>query len=210
MEFESSFAVQAPAEEVWDAILDVERVAPCVPGAKVLQRTGDDAYEVAIKVKLGPITQQYRGEIEIVERDEQGRHATMRARARETRGQGSAEATTRMSLEADGDTTQGVIRTDLALTGKAAAMGAGMVGDVAGRITDQFAKNLAAMLAGPAPAPAAAPAAPPPPEAAETALPVLPVLGDVALQRARTPQGLTAGALVLLVVGYLLGRRASR
>ena len=69
MEFENRFAVDAPVERVWETVLDVERVAPCVPGAEVLDRTGEDRYRVGIRIKLGPIVQQYRGDVEIVERD---------------------------------------------------------------------------------------------------------------------------------------------
>src|ERR671934_171956 len=75
MKFENTFAVDAPIDEVYAALLDVERVAPCVPGAEVLERTGEDAYKVAIKVRVGPISMQYRGDVEIVERDESAHQA---------------------------------------------------------------------------------------------------------------------------------------
>jgi uncharacterized protein len=165
MEFQNDFDVKAPLDEVWDTMLDLERVAPCVPGAEVLERSGDDSYKVGIKVKVGPVSMQYRGEVEIVERDAASHLAVMTARAREARGQGTANANVRMSLSADGDMTHGSIATEVQLSGRAAAMGQGVIKDVSGKIVDQFAKNLAAMLVGgaeeAAPAEAAAAAAAP-------------------------------------------------
>src|SRR3954462_6778384 len=98
MRFENSFEVAAPLEEVWAALLDVERVAPTVPGAQVLERTGEDAYKVAIRVKVGPMSMTCRGEVEITERDEAAHRAVMKARAKESRGQGTAEAEVTMVL----------------------------------------------------------------------------------------------------------------
>ena len=69
MRFENEFEVPAPADQVYDALLDVERVAPCMPGAEVLKRVGDDAYKVGIKVKLGPMSMQYKGQVEMIEKD---------------------------------------------------------------------------------------------------------------------------------------------
>lgn len=147
MKFENTFAVQAPVEEVWTTLLDVERVAPCMPGAEVLERVGDNAYKVGIKVKVGPISMVYRGEVEIVERDDETHRATMRARAKEARGQGTATATIHMSLVEQPDATQATIETELQLSGRAAAMGRGVIGDVSQRLVQQFAENLAGMLA---------------------------------------------------------------
>ena len=151
MRFDNAFDVQAPIGEVWTAMLDVERVAPCVPGAEVLEQVSDDTYRVGIKIRIGPIVQQYRGEIEIVEQDESAHRAVMRARAREMRGQGRAEGRVELRLTEDGATTHGDMATEVTLSGPAAAMGRGLIQDVSARIVDDFAKNLAAMLAsGPA------------------------------------------------------------
>src|ERR687885_2172831 len=98
MRFENHFDVDAPIDRVWATVLDVERVAPTVPGAQVLERTGDDAYKVAIKVKVGPMSMTYRGEVEITERDEAAHRAEMKARAKESRGQGTADADATMAL----------------------------------------------------------------------------------------------------------------
>src|SRR5512134_506463 len=134
MRFENQFDVDAPIERVWDAVLDVERVAPTVPGAQVLERTGDDSYKVAIKVKVGPMSMTYRGEVEITERDEAAHRAVMRAKAKESRGQGTADADVTMTLTGDNGRTSATITTDVELSGKAAAMGQGVLQDVAGRL----------------------------------------------------------------------------
>src|SRR3954469_15942963 len=171
MKFENTFAVDAPIDEVYAALLDVERVAPCVPGAEVLEQTGDDAYQVAIKVRVGPISMTYRGNVEIVERDEANHRAVMRARARETRGQGTADARVNMTLTEQGpEHTQGTMEADVQLAGRAAAMGRGVIQDVSAKIVSTFSDNLEAMLSrrGAAPAEAPAPAAAQPAAAAGT------------------------------------------
>jgi carbon monoxide dehydrogenase subunit G len=172
MKFENTFAVDAPIDEVYATLLDVERVAPCVPGAEVLEKTGDNAYQVAIKVRVGPISMTYRGNVEIVERDDQNHRAVMRARARETRGQGTADARVELNLAQEGPTTNGTMVADVQLAGRAAAMGRGVIQDVSAKIVSTFARNLETMLSGAgaaaeaepatavADAPAAAPAAP--------------------------------------------------
>jgi carbon monoxide dehydrogenase subunit G len=148
VKFENTFEVDAPIDEVYATLLDVERVAPCVPGAEVLEKTGDDAYQVAIKVKVGPISMTYRGNVEIVERDEANHSAVMRARARETRGQGTADARVTLSLVEDGSKTKGTMVSDVQLAGRAAAMGRGIIQDVSAKLITTFSENLEAMLSG--------------------------------------------------------------
>src|SRR5215211_989782 len=147
MEFDNTFTVDAPIDDVWGAMLDVERVAPCVPGAQVLEQTGENAYKVAIKVKLGPVSMIYNGDVEVVEQDPGARRAVMSAKARESRGQGTADAKVEMRLSQQDGTTHGAIHTDVAISGRAAAMGQGIIGDVSARLIDTFAVNLAQMLA---------------------------------------------------------------
>jgi len=170
MKFENTFEVEAPIDEVYATLLDVERVAPCVPGAEVIEKSGDDAYTIAIKVRVGPISMTYRGNVEIVERDDANHRAVMHARARETRGQGTADARVNLSLVEDGSTTKGTMVADVQLAGRAAAMGRGVIQDVSAKIVSTFSSNLEAMLGGEgaaaeepaaaaAPAPAAAPLA---------------------------------------------------
>jgi carbon monoxide dehydrogenase subunit G len=149
MQFENSFDVEAPVDEVYKALLDVERVAPCVPGAEVLEQNGEDSYKVAIKVKVGPMSMQYKGDVEIVERDEASHRAVMRAKAREARGQGTANADVILTLAPEGDArTHGTMATDVQLSGRVASMGRGIIQDVSARIIDQFSANLAEMLGG--------------------------------------------------------------
>jgi uncharacterized protein len=206
VKFENTFEVDAPIDEVWQAILDVERVAPNVPGAEVLEKTGDAAYKVAIKVKLGPISMQYRGDMEIVERDEEAHRAVMRVKAKEARGQGGADATATIALAGD---TKGEITTDVRLSGRAATMGRGVVQDVAGRLIDTFASNLAQSLepaAAPPPEAPAPPPQPPPTPPDDNVLDVGDLAGSIAAERARDPR-LILLALALLV-GWLIARRA--
>jgi len=216
MEFENTFEVDAPIDEVYTALLDVGRVAPCVPGAQVYDRTGDDAYEVGIKVKVGPMSMLYKGTVEIVDRDPDAHTASMRARARESRGQGMADATVQMALATDdGTTTRGTISSDVKLSGRAAAMGGSVIGEVSGKLVDQFATNLEAMLSGegmatqpmptgetreqPTPAAAAAPAAStgaqPTPSAAAAAGPATPTAPPAAQPPAEA-DALEIGGLV--------------
>src|SRR4051795_12717732 len=164
MRFENEFEVEAPLDQVWDTVLDVERVAPTVPGAQVLERSGDDAFKVAIKVKVGPMSMTYRGEVEITERDEAAHRAVMKARARESRGQGTADADVIMQLDGSDGRTSATVTTDVQLSGKVATMGQGVLQDVSGRLVRTFAENLAAMLEGGAQAagPQAEAASPPP------------------------------------------------
>jgi carbon monoxide dehydrogenase subunit G len=229
MEFENTFLVQAPVDEVWDLLLDVERIAPCMPGAQVLEQTGDDAYKVAVKIRLGPMTMNYKGDVEILDKDASTRQATMRAKAKEARGQGTASADIRMALREQPGGTEASIITSMQMSGKAAAMGQGIIKDVAASLTDTFAQNLAAMVdRGGAPAPAPAPAsaaaaaapapdaatAPPPPppppsSPAGAALPVGTVVKAAALGRLRDPRTLGVLAAALAIGAFLLGRRRS-
>ena len=151
MKLDSTFTVTAPIEEVWKTLLDFERVAGCVPGAQVLNALSEDAYQVAMKVKLGPVTMQYKGQMEVVERDEREHRAVLKGQAKEARGQGTASATASLSLVEEGGRTRGTVAADVALSGRAAAMGQGVIGSVTEQMMAQFADNLQAMLdAGPA------------------------------------------------------------
>ena len=236
MRFENSFEVDAPLERVWETLLDVERVAPNVPGAEVLGRTGDNAYKVGIKVKLGPITMNYKGDLEIVERDDAAHRAVMRIKAKEARGQGTADADATTVLSGEGGHTNATITTDVRLSGRAAAMSRGIVQDVAGRLIDTFAENLQQMLAGkpaeaapaepapaaaePAPAAAAAagepaapqaaappPPPPPPPRREPEALDVGNLAGEVVAARLRDPRALALLLALAALLGFALGRR---
>jgi carbon monoxide dehydrogenase subunit G len=216
MKFENGFEVQAPIDEVWKTILDVERVAPNVPGAQVIERIGDDAYKVGIKVKVGPITMNYKGDLEIVERDDEAHRAVMRVKAKEQRGQGTADADSTMELSASDGHTMAKVTTEVRLSGRAASMSRGIVEDVSRRMVDTFAENLAQSLAEtpktesePAPPPppeAPAPPPPPPPKPREDALDVGSLAGDIATDRLREPRTLVIALALAALLGYLVGR----
>ncbi len=146
MEFANTFLVQAPIAQVWALLLDVERTAPCMPGAQVLEQTAERAYKVAVKVKVGPMTMNYKGDVEIVEEDEASHRALMRAKAKEARGQGTASADIQMFLREQHGGTEAAIVTTMQMSGKAAAMGQGVIKDVAAALTQTFAQNLQALV----------------------------------------------------------------
>ncbi|TFC22400.1 SRPBCC family protein [Cryobacterium glucosi] len=153
MQLDSTFSVTAPIEEVWATLMDFERVAGCVPGAQILNRLSDDAYQVGMKVKLGPVAMQYKGMMNVIERDADAHRAVFEGRAQEARGQGTAQGTATLVLtEADG-TTHGTVNADVDLSGKVAVMGKSIIGSVTDQMMALFAENLQAMLSE-APAPA--------------------------------------------------------
>lgn len=135
-------------------------VAGCLPGAEVLGKLSEDAYQLGVTVKLGPVTMGFRGHLDIAERDELHHRAVLSGQAKETRGQGTAKATATVTLTEVGGVTTGVIHTDLALSGKAAAVGKSVIGTVSEQLMKQFADNLQEMIDGLAAAgrPAEAPA----------------------------------------------------
>ncbi|AOT04461.1 SRPBCC family protein [Arthrobacter sp. U41] len=150
MQIDSTFSVVAPIDTVWDTIMDFERVAGCVPGAKILNKLSDDAYQVGMTVKLGPVNMQYKGLLNVVERNAEEHRAVLGGKAQETRGQGTAEATVTLLLtEEAGGTTRGTVNADLSLSGKAAAMGKGVIGSVTEQMMALFASNLQAMITAP-------------------------------------------------------------
>jgi len=169
MQLESTFSVVAPIGTVWDTLMDFERVAGCLPGAEVLAKLSDDAYKVGMKVKLGPVTLQYKGQLNVIERNAAERRAVLQGQAQETRGQGTAQATVTLRLSETGGSTTGTVSADLALSGKAAAMGKSIIGTVTDQMMALFAANLQAMVAEPATAAATAAAAVPAPAASQPA-----------------------------------------
>jgi carbon monoxide dehydrogenase subunit G len=146
MELEHSFSVPVPVERAWDVLLDVERVAPCMPGATLDSVAGDNVTG-KIKVKVGPIQMTYAGTARFTERDEAHGVVTLEASGKETRGAGTASASVRSELKPDGDQTHVTVHTTLNVTGKPAQFGRGVMAEVGGRLIGIFADNLAAMLA---------------------------------------------------------------
>src|SRR5215471_6098784 len=147
MDLEHSFTIPVPPEQAWQALLDVERIAPCMPGATVDSVDGD-VVKGRIKVKVGPVTMTYAGTARFVERDEQARAVTLEASGKETRGAGTASATIRSTLQDEDGQTKVVVHTTMSVTGRPAQFGRGVMAEVGGRIIERFAANLAALLAG--------------------------------------------------------------
>lgn len=145
MELEHSFTVPVPKERAWDVLLDVERVAPCMPGATLDSVDGDEI-RGKIKVKVGPISMTYVGTAQIVERDEKAGIVRLDASGKETRGAGTASASVRSLLEDRGQETHVTVLTTLNVTGKPAQFGRGVLNEVGGKLLGIFASNLAAML----------------------------------------------------------------
>ena len=147
MELKDSFEVPYPVGAVWDVITDVERIAPCLPGAQLTGSDGD-AYEGLVKVKVGPISSQYKGKASFTERDDDAHRLLMSASGRDTRGAGNASAEITVALESVTDTSTMVsVHTDLTITGKVAQFGRGVLADVSRKLMGQFADNLAALVA---------------------------------------------------------------
>jgi carbon monoxide dehydrogenase subunit G len=152
MELEHSFTIPVPPEQAWPVLLDVERIAPCMPGATVDSVDGD-VVKGRIKVKVGPVSMTYAGTAHFIERDDQARSITLEASGKETRGAGTASATVRSTLADEGGQTKVVVHTTMSVTGRPAQFGRGVMAEVGGRIIERFAANLAALLAsGSAPA----------------------------------------------------------
>jgi uncharacterized protein len=169
---EHAFEVAAPVETVWGFLLDLERVAPCLPGGEVTERVDDRNYKANVKVKLGPMHLTYRGDITIAEADEAERRTVMEAKGNEARGQGTARATITTRLAAQDGGTRAEVTTDLQLTGRVAQMGRGIVEDVSHRLLGQFAECLSERAAGEAPTSTAAAAAAPSASAEVRARPI--------------------------------------
>lgn len=232
MDLQNSFVVPAGIDQAWATLMDVERLAPCLPGATLESYEGDDATG-KVKVKVGPVQMTYTGKVHFVERDEATHRMVMDASGREARGSGTAAATATATLHDEGgDRTRVDVVTDLTITGKAAQFGRGVLQDVAAKIVGQFADNLAALMAAdavseqpPAPEPApgtatdsdsqAASAAPRP--SAPRPTPVLPHHDDAIdlLDTAGAPvlkrvAPILAAVTVVGLIWWLLSRRGRR
>jgi carbon monoxide dehydrogenase subunit G len=191
VDFTNEFRVSLPVEQAWALLTDIERIAPCMPGAQLTGVDGDQ-YDGVVKVRVGPMTVQYKGVASFEERDA-GRHtAALRARGRDVRGQGNADARITARLVPDGDGTRVTVETRLTITGKVAQFGKGVIEEVSKKLLTQFVDALEAQLAaekalspasapalyGGAPgsgAPAGQPTAPGAPRAVEPAAAVAPL-----------------------------------
>ena len=158
MELTNDFVVAVPVEHAWEVLTDVERIAPCLPGDELQEVEGDE-YRGIVKVKVGPITASYRGTARFEEKDPVAHRGVLRAEGRETRGQGNASATITAVLSPSGDGTKVEVVTDLAITGKVAQFGRGVLADVSGKLLAQFVHNLETMVLAPDASPAESEAA---------------------------------------------------
>lgn len=218
MKLDNGFDVPVSVEKAWPILLDLERIAPCLPGAVIDSADGDE-YSGRLRIKAGPITVSYVGTARMTSIDEGGRTVVMQAEGKEPRGSGTVKATITAHIGAAGSGSHVDVETELAITGKPAQLGRGLIAEVGGKIIDQFAGNLAKQLTdgGPAnpsarhsapegAAPATEPSARPPAGAtppAETSLDMLEILKPQLLRA-----GIGLGVLVLVV--FLLRTLGSR
>jgi uncharacterized protein len=149
IELDNSFTVPVPPEKAWDVLLDVERIAPCMPGASVLSISADgNEIEGQVKVKLGPLSLTYKGTAKFTGKDQENRTIAIEATGKETRGAGTASANVQASLEpADAGSTLVSIHTSLNVTGRPAQFGRSLLPEVSGKLIAQFASNLEALIA---------------------------------------------------------------
>jgi uncharacterized protein len=142
----NEFTVNRPIEEAWPLITDLERIAPCLPGAE-LQEVEGETYRGVVKVKLGAISSQFKGEAHFVDRDDENYRATIKGAGRDTGGRGNAAAEITAQAESLSPTsTRVAVTTDLHITGKVAQFGRGIMGDVSSKLMAQFADNLNQMI----------------------------------------------------------------
>ncbi|HVD90512.1 MAG TPA: SRPBCC family protein [Jatrophihabitantaceae bacterium] len=157
MELQHSFSVPVDVDQAWAVLVDIEQVAPCMPGA-ALDTVDGDEFSGSVKVRLGPIGLTYKGKARFVEKDEIAHRAVIDAQGKDARGNGTASATVTATLHPQDDGTRVEVNTDLAITGKPAQFGRGVMADVGNKLIGQFADCLAGKLAN-ADEPAAGPAA---------------------------------------------------
>lgn len=210
MELNNEFRVAVPAAKTWEVLTDVERVAPCLPGATLLSVNGDE-FTGAVKVKVGPITVSYQGEAAFQEKDAKAQRVVLKANGKETRGNGTASALVTAQLKDEGDATTVVVTTDLAISGKAAQFGRGVLADVAGNLIGQFAKSLEAELLGSA-APAAGTSSAATESGPQEATPInaLALAKVMAVPMAKRFAPAIGAVTAAGVVGFLLGRRRAK
>jgi carbon monoxide dehydrogenase subunit G len=213
MKLENRFTVPVPVQDAWRVLLDVERIAPCMPGATLTRHDGDE-FEGTVKVKVGPINLTYGGKARFVSKDEAAHVAVIDGSGKETRGTGTAKALITCRLLDRGATTDVEVDTDLAVTGKPAQFGRVVLADVSAKLVDQFAACLAdeigsasssepvfAATAAALGAPEGVTAPPPPPRPSAEAIDLLDAAGAPVLKRLAP---LLAGiVLVVLVVRRL-------
>jgi uncharacterized protein len=146
MKLENEFTVPASIDQAWAVLLDVPRVAPCLPGATVEEGGDEGEYKGQMKIKIGPITASYKGTVKIQEADEAAHTVAMRAQAKDARGQGTAAATITSTMQEVADGTKITVVTDMRVTGPAAQFGRGVMQDVSAKLMTRFAECLAEQM----------------------------------------------------------------
>jgi len=164
MDLHHEFTVNVPVDEAWRVLTDLERIAPCLPGAQLTEVEGE-TYRGQVKVKVGPILAQFKGQARFVSRDDAAHTATLKGEGRDTTGKGNASAMITAELTAiDSNSTRCVVNTDLSISGKVAQFGRGALADVSDKLLAQFVDNLNQLIASSpavAPTPVSAPEATP-------------------------------------------------
>jgi uncharacterized protein len=207
MQLEHEFTVPVPVERAWEVLLDVEKIAPCMPGA-VVESVDGDSFTGRVKVKVGPITVAYAGTASFLEKDSSAHRAVVEAKGRETRGAGTAAATVTAAMVDDRGSTRVTVVTDLAITGRPAQFGRGVMTDVGNKLIGQFADCVASTItaSGSMTAAAGEPVAGPSrPETRPTAeaIDLVSVAGGSVAKRA-------IPVLIGIVIGWVLVRRLRR
>jgi len=149
MRLDANFEVKAPIDVVWETVMsDLARTATVIPGAEVTEKVSDTVYNGLVKVKVGPLSMQYKGQVELVSRDDANHVAVLKGKALEKAGQGSADGTATISLTADGDVTRGSLEADIGLSGRVAAMGKGVIDSVTKQMVPVVVQNIETLIAG--------------------------------------------------------------
>jgi uncharacterized protein len=217
MELAHEFTVNTPIDRAWAVLTDIERIAPCMPGAELTEVDGD-TYHGLVKVKVGPISAQYKGTASFAEKDEAAHRVVLKAAGRDARGQGNASATVTAVMTGQGAGTRVAIATDMTVSGRVAQFGRGVMADITARLLQQFVDNLEADVlapapgdtpeAGPAPAPGRAPGAAPAPAPGGTLAPgavPAPALASPRAAEPVRPMGMILGS-VFSRAGHAIAR----
>lgn len=207
MDLNHEFTVPVPVADAWGILTDVERIAPCLPGAK-LEESNGDTYSGFVKVKVGPIQAQFKGQASFVERNDTAYKAVLKGEGRDTTGKGNASALITAQLTEESPTsTKVTVTTDLNITGKVAQFGRGAMADISNKLLDQFVTNLNGLIAAGNssvasesgdPSDTSAPAAPAAPQEVE-ALDLLSVSSGAILKRALPVVAVVAAVIIWLI-----------
>jgi carbon monoxide dehydrogenase subunit G len=201
MKLTNEVHIERDPAEVFDTLLDVERIATCMPGSRLIGRVGDDTYQGEVKVKIGPLGVAYTGTVRFLEIDREARTAILKASGKEQHGQGNADAHVTARVLPDGTGSKVAIETDLMIRGKVAQFGRGVIGEVSQRLIGQFAGNVEQLLNGQRTATPAATAS------GQAAEPALDGVGLVLAPLLKRIAPIAGGVAIGLLAGLGLRRR---